>query len=87
MGLLPRPVQALLQGNAGDAAALAADATGAPRGAALASYLLFEPPFTQALMALGDADAMARRDELVQFFRWDQTRRQEALARPDIALP
>jgi NTE family protein len=83
IGCLPRPVQALLRGQAGDAAA----APGAPRGAALASYLLFEPPFTRALMALGEADTLARRDEVVQFFRWDLTRRQNALAHPDIALP
>jgi NTE family protein len=81
---LPAPVLALLQG--GQAAAAGA-AAGAPRGAALASYLLFEPPFTQELLALGEADALARRDEIVQFFRWDLTRRQEALARPDIVLP
>jgi len=83
VGCLPRPVQALLRGGAAETAAAA---TGA-RGAALASYLLFEAPFTRALMALGDADAMDRRDELVQFFRWDQTRRRDALAHPDIALP
>ena len=87
VGLLPRPVQALLRGGAGGAAEAAQQAQGAPRGAALASYLLFEAPFTRALMALGEADAMARRDEVVQFFRWDQTRRHEALAHPDIALP
>lgn len=87
-GCLPKPVQALLRGGgAGQAIDAAAAAQGAPRGAALASYLLFEPPFTRALMALGDADAMARRDEVVQFFRWDVTRRREALAHPDIALP
>ena len=87
VGLLPRPVQALLRGGAGSAADAAQQAQGAPRGAALASYLLFEAPFTRALMALGEADAMARRDEVVQFFRWDETRRHEALAHPDIALP
>ena len=81
---LPRPVQALLRGGTGDAAAAA---NGAPRGASLASYLLFEAPYTRALMDLGEADALARRDELVQFFRWDLTRRQNALEHPDIALP
>lgn len=88
-GCLPKPVQALLRGGGGGNSAIhaAAAAQGAPRGAALASHLLFEPPFTRALMALGDADAMARRDEVVQFFRWDVTRRREALAHPDIALP
>lgn len=84
---LPRPVQALLQGGQANAMDAAAAAAGAPRGAALASYLLFEPPFTKELLALGEADALARRDEIVQFFRWDLTRRQEALARPDIVLP
>ncbi len=36
--------------------------------AALASYLLFEPPFVNALIACGESDAMARRDELLAFF-------------------
>jgi NTE family protein len=36
-------------------------------GAALSSYLLFEPGFVQALMRLGAADVMARRDEFVAF--------------------
>lgn len=40
------------------------------RGAALASYLLFEADFTQELMALGVSDTMARRDEVAQFFGW-----------------
>jgi len=37
-------------------------------GAALSSYLLFEPSFVQALMHMGAADVMARRDEFVAFF-------------------
>jgi NTE family protein len=36
--------------------------------AALASYLLFEPDFVNALIELGEADAMRRRDELRAFF-------------------
>ena len=40
------------------------------RGAALASYLLFEPGYTRALMALGRADAMARQEEVRAFFGW-----------------
>lgn len=36
-------------------------------GAALASYLLFEPGFVQALMALGQADVQARADEIQTF--------------------
>jgi NTE family protein len=37
------------------------------RGAALASYLLFEAPYTRELMALGEADTMARQEEVVGF--------------------
>ncbi|WP_408642906.1 patatin-like phospholipase family protein [Acidovorax bellezanensis] len=40
------------------------------RGAALASYLLFEPEYTRALMALGRRDTFARREEVIQFFGW-----------------
>jgi NTE family protein len=43
-------------------------AKGSPGGAALASYLLFEPGFVKALMALGEHDAYARKDELIDFF-------------------
>ncbi|WP_411879633.1 patatin-like phospholipase family protein [Polaromonas sp. YR568] len=43
-------------------------AKGSPGGAALASYLLFEPGFVKALMALGEHDAYARKDELIAFF-------------------
>lgn len=39
-----------------------------PGGAALASYLLFEPGFVKALMALGEQDAYARKAELLAFF-------------------
>ena len=37
-------------------------------GMALASYLLFEPDFTAELMALGEADARARADEIHALF-------------------
>jgi NTE family protein len=40
------------------------------RGAALASYLLFESPYTQALMALGVADTMAKHADVLRFFGW-----------------
>ena len=35
----------------------------------LASYLLFDGPFCRKLIEMGRADAQARRDELVEFFR------------------
>ncbi len=37
-------------------------------GGALASYLLFEPGFVQSLIALGEQDAYARKEELLAFF-------------------
>jgi NTE family protein len=40
------------------------------RGAALASYLLFEAPYTRELVALGVTDTLARRDEVMAFFDW-----------------
>ena len=54
---LPRPIRRVLEG------------LGALRGsgAALASYLLFEPEFIAALMALGQADVQARADEILAF--------------------
>jgi NTE family protein len=44
------------------------------RGAALASYLLFEAPYTRELIALGLKDTMARRDEVLAFFAWKEAR-------------
>jgi len=55
---LPRPVRHALGG-------LGALRSG---GGALASYLLFEPGFVQQLMAMGEQDAYARKDELLAFF-------------------
>ena len=37
-------------------------------GGTLASYLLFEPGFTQALMTMGENDAYAKKTELLAFF-------------------
>ena len=37
-------------------------------GGSLASYLLFEPGFVNALVAMGEQDAYARKDDLLAFF-------------------
>ncbi|MDR2239457.1 MAG: patatin-like phospholipase family protein [Zoogloeaceae bacterium] len=42
----------------------------AAQASALASYLLFDAGFTRELMALGRADTLARRDEVLDFFGW-----------------
>ena len=84
LGTLPPAVRALLRGvgvgGQGEQA----------RGSALASYLLFEAPYTQELMALGEADTDARRDEVLRFFGWDTLaagRRRQGAGEPDLLLP
>ena len=66
LGSLPRPIRALLRGvgvsGTGDDA----------RGAALASYLLFEAPYTRELMSLGFDDTMSRRADVAAFFGWPE---------------
>jgi NTE family protein len=61
---LPVPVRALLRGVG--VGGLGREA----QGAALASYLLFEGPYTRELIALGEADTLARRADVVKFFGW-----------------
>ena len=43
---------------------------GDPRSGALASYLLFEPGYTRALMQLGWEDTFRQRAEVCRFFGW-----------------
>jgi NTE family protein len=67
---LPAPVRTMLRGVGVQKEGTAAS------GSALASYLLFETPYTSELLALGEADTMARRDEVVRFFGWARARPQ-----------
>jgi NTE family protein len=64
LGELPLSIRTMLRGlgvqGRGDDA----------RGAALASYLLFEAPYTQELMALGVADTVRREADVLRFFGW-----------------
>ena len=79
LGALPAPVRALLRGvgvgGSGDQA----------RGAALASYLLFEAPYTRELMALGEADTDARKAEVLRFFGWGAPRQVQPAGAPAAA--
>ncbi|WP_213955286.1 patatin-like phospholipase family protein [Variovorax sp. dw_954] len=62
---LPGPVRRLFGG-------LGAGGSRDVKGSALASYLLFEPGFTRELMALGRADTLRQRHEVLRFFDWAQ---------------
>ncbi len=61
---LPRTVRSLLRTLG------ASHHAPSTQSGALISYLLFENVYTQALMALGRADAQAQREEIHQFFNW-----------------
>ncbi|MDZ7867526.1 patatin-like phospholipase family protein [Acidovorax sp.] len=67
VGNLPTPVRAML-GALGVTSNMAD-----VRGAALASYLLFESGYTRELMALGREDTLAMRAEVCKFFGWTDT--------------
>lgn len=70
---LPAPVRAMLRA-VGVSASEAPLEGSSDRGAALASYLLFEAPYTRELIALGEADTLARREDVLRFFGWGRTR-------------
>lgn len=59
VGSLPLPIRTMLS------------AIGATerRGAALASYLLFEASYTRSLIQLGQIDVLNRKNEVLQFFK------------------
>jgi len=61
---LPSAVRSLL----GGVGVSAETANG--KGSALASYLLFEPGYTNALITLGHDDTMRQRAEVCRFFGW-----------------
>ena len=78
---MPTAVRALLRGVGVTGAGHDHEAS----GSALASYLLFEAPFTRELISLGEEDTFKRRDEVAKFFGWErrESRQREA---PDSAL-
>jgi NTE family protein len=62
IGSLPRPVRMLLAGIGATEV----------RGAALASYLLFEKSYTAELIELGRKDALAHKAEILAFFAQEE---------------
>ena len=62
LGELPSTIRALLR-----ALGVSGDLRAPGEGAALASYLLFEPGYVRSLMDLGRQDTLARRTEVERF--------------------
>jgi NTE family protein len=76
-GDLPTPIRTLLRGVGVSGQGKQA------KGAALASYLLFEPSFTRELITLGMNDTLSRRQEVAKFFGWDHFTQPGGLYRLD----
>jgi NTE family protein len=81
LGTLPVTVRALLGGLG-----VSGHGTSA-RGAALASYLLFESAYTRELMALGQADTRAREDDVRRFFGWRRSAIGSSATPPAVPVP
>lgn len=75
VGSLPLPIRTLLAG-------IGATET---RGAALASYLLFEASYTGELIALGWKDAMHRKSDVLAFFGMNRHAGMQAMLESEIA--
>lgn len=75
VGSLPMPIRTLLRGIGATEV----------RGAALASYLLFEASYTSELIRLGQADTRARRDDVLAFFGADRRARRRGASMPPVA--
>ena len=65
---LPKPIRLLLRA----VGVKQGEGQSEGQGAALASYLLFEAPYTRALMDLGEQDTLAQKERVLEFFGWGQ---------------
>ena len=74
IGSLPLPIRTLLSGIGATEV----------RGAALASYLLFEASYTCEPIRLGEHDTMLRRDDVLAFFGAERRSRRRTPATPPI---
>lgn len=74
VGSLPMPIRTLLRGIGATEV----------RGAALASYLLFEASYTNELIRLGRADTQVRRDDVLAFFGADRRASRRGTSLPPV---